>query len=51
MSVSFSKDWINLNCGWIDLKKIGEYDDTLILVTADHGHGFVSAVNDLMRLL
>ena len=22
------------------LKKIGEYDDTLIVITADHGHGF-----------
>ena len=25
----------------VDLKKIGELDDTLIVVTADHGHGFV----------
>ncbi len=25
-----------------DLKKMGELDDTLIVVTADHGHGFVS---------
>ena len=24
-----------------DLKKIGEYENTLIVVTADHGHGFV----------
>lgn len=22
------------------LKKIGEYEDTLIVITADHGHGF-----------
>lgn len=26
----------------LDLKNIGELDDTLIVVTADHGHGFVS---------
>jgi arylsulfatase A-like enzyme len=23
------------------LKKIGEYENTLIVITADHGHGFV----------
>lgn len=40
-----------LNRDWVDLKKIGEYDDTLIVVTADHGHGFVSAVIDSSRRL
>lgn len=25
----------------IDLEEIGELEDTLIVVTADHGHGFV----------
>jgi arylsulfatase A-like enzyme len=28
----------------VDLEKIGEMDDTLIVVTADHGHGFVSNI-------
>ncbi len=28
----------------IDLKAIGEYENTLIVVTADHGHGFVSVI-------
>jgi len=27
--------------GALDLKKTGQLDDTLIVVTADHGHGFV----------
>ena len=25
----------------VDLKEVGEEDETLIVVTADHGHGFV----------
>ncbi|KAG5645932.1 hypothetical protein DXG03_004721 [Asterophora parasitica] len=35
-------DYRGADAGYIisDLKKIGEYQNTLIVVTADHGHGF-----------
>jgi len=41
---------LDLICGWLDLKEIGEYDDTLIVVTADHGHGFVCDLEQLTRM-
>jgi alkaline phosphatase len=47
----FTEVWFDWNVGWTDLKEIGEYDDTLILVTADHGHGFVNGLRLLARLM
>ena len=32
-----------------DLEQIGELEDTLIVVTADHGHGFVRQVSSTSR--
>jgi len=32
--------WNRLNL--VDLEEIGQAENTLIVVTADHGHGFVS---------
>jgi len=43
--------WLDLISGRLDLKTIGEFDDTLIVVTADHGHGFVCDMDLLTRML
>jgi hypothetical protein len=38
------------NYNHADLKEIGEYEETLIVVTADHGHGFDVSIGIISTL-